>query len=495
MNNMTQTMDTNLRNRNQIPWDEEIWNRIDRAVHDECKRTKIATKFLPMYVPSSPNQLTIPSDTVVISSGISPDRESDRKLMIDEVATTPLIELVTEFKLTVQQAEREAELGTAVTLATRAANLLSQGQDIIIFQGQNAIAGKNPHPLFRDRKVIVKSGSGGLGLVNAPEADSSNPKIQIVNVPVLDPNETPPRWGENTFGAVSQSYSRLQSGDGLAQAHYGPYVCVLNFQPYADTYAPLATTLIIPADRIKPLVTEMGYDNDMPMNGSGMGVYQKDIHTMQMYGKYPQYYGTGTIPRFNGIFLSLGGNTMDLVIGMDAKTEYTNQDKDGNYCFRVYERFALRLKDPTSTIRLEFEGDSVIAPKESISADSEISITVGIQPIDASNQLQVHYRVNQGESVTLIAKPLQNDPFRRIQYFRAYFPAFRTGDRIEYAVICRCAGRQVPPPKLKQNTGFLSRSVIPIRSQFLAIPQNRNCHKHLISMFFLLPQKRYYLRF
>ncbi len=352
-------MDINLRNRNQIPWDEEIWNRIDRAVHDECKRTKIATKFLPIYVPPSPNQLTIPSDTVVLSSGISPDRQSDQKLMIDEAATTPIIELVTEFKLTVQQAEREAELGTAVTLATRSANLLAQGQDIVIFQGKNATVGKNQHPLFRDRKVIIKSGSAGLGLVNAPEAEGSNPKIQIVTVPVLSPDETQPRWGENTFGAVSESYSRLQSGEGLAQAHYGPYVCVLNFQPYADTYAPLPTTLIIPADRIKPLVTQMWSHNGMPTNEEAMSAHQRDMHT---YGKVPQYYGTGTIARFNGIFLSLGGNTMDLVVGMDAKTEYTNQDKDGNYCFRVYERFALRLKDPTSTIRLEFAGDSGCNP-------------------------------------------------------------------------------------------------------------------------------------
>ncbi|MGL5942560.1 MAG: hypothetical protein ACRC2S_19725 [Waterburya sp.] len=207
--------------------------------------------------------------------------------------------------------------------------------------------------------MIVKSGSGGLGLVNAPEAEGSNPTIQIVTVPVLNPNEKPPRWGENTFGAVSESYSRLQSGEGLAQAHYGPYVCVLNFQPYADTYAPLPTTLIIPADRIKPLVTQMWSNNGMPTNEETMSAHQKDMHT---YGKVPQYYGTGTIPRFNGIFLSLGGNTMDLVVGMDAKTEYTNQDKDGNYCFRVYERFALRLKDPTSTIRLEFADDSGCNP-------------------------------------------------------------------------------------------------------------------------------------
>ena len=364
---MAYTMDINQRNRNQIPWDEEIWNRIDRAVHDECKRTKIAAKFLPIHVPPSANQLTIPSDTVIVSN-----EKEDRKLSVDEVAITPLLELVVEFRLTVQQVEREAELGTAITLATRSANLISQGEDIAISQGQLAIApGENQHPLFRDRKVIVKSGSAGIGLLNAPNAEGSNPDIQVVNVPTINPGELPPRWGENSFGAVSDAYSRLQSGEGLAQAHYGPYVCVFNFQPYADSYAPLPTTLIIPADRIKPLVTSMYYDKGMHMQGEGMHQSEKDMHMygrdmnyMYYQGHYPQYYGTGTLPRLRGMFLSLGGNTMDLVVGMDAKTEYTNQDKDGNYCFRVYERFALRLKDSTSVIRLEFEpGKSISRPQ------------------------------------------------------------------------------------------------------------------------------------
>lgn len=359
-------MDMNQRNRNQIPWDEEIWNRIDRAVHDECKRTKIAAKFLPIHVPASPNQLTIPSDTVIVGN-----ENEDRKLSVDEVAITPLLELVVEFKLTVQQVEREAELGTAITLATRAANLISQGEDIAIFQGNSAVGtspGNSlvaPHPLFAQGIVDVKSGSAGRGLLNAPDAPGSNPDIQIIDVPTINPGETIPRWGENSFGAVSDAYSRLQSGEGLAQAHYGPYVCVFNFQPYADSYAPLSTTLIYPAYRICPLVSSMDYEDGMYGQGmhqgqKGMNMYGKELNYTYYQGHCKNYFGTGTLPRLRGIFLSLGGNTMDLVVGMDARTEYTNQDRDGNYCFRVYERFALRCKDSTAVARLEFAEGSVI---------------------------------------------------------------------------------------------------------------------------------------
>jgi hypothetical protein len=34
--------------RQLLPRSEEIWNHIDQAVHAECIRTKIASKFLPM---------------------------------------------------------------------------------------------------------------------------------------------------------------------------------------------------------------------------------------------------------------------------------------------------------------------------------------------------------------------------------------------------------------------------------------------------------------
>ena len=79
------------------------------------------------------------------------------------------------------------------------------------------------------------------------------------------------------------------------------------------------------------------------------------------------FYGTGTLPSklpgaatlpgpsFTGLLVSLGGNTMDLVVGLDATVTFMQQDTDGAYRFRVVERFALRLKDTTAVIRLEFQ--------------------------------------------------------------------------------------------------------------------------------------------
>ena len=348
--NMTLAMELNLR-RKELPWDDEIWTRIDRAVHDECTRTKIACKFLPLHGPVESGQLTVPSDTIEVGE--------NNRLQVPEARTEELLELVVEFVLTRQQVEREEELETAVTLATRAANLLSQAFDVVIFQGLNSInRGDNQHPLFRDRKVIARSGPAGPGLLDAPDfnlARERNP--QVVTVPALESPGPQQRWGENTFGAVSEAYARLQGGEGLAQAHYGPYALILNFVPYADTYAPLPTTLIMPADRIARLVTDgfygmksrkdMSYEKEMPSYGNNSSSHS--------YGGCTHFYGTGTLPPLRGVLVSLGGNTMDLVVGMDAKAEYVTQDAEGNFCFRVYERFALRLKDKTAVMRLEFD--------------------------------------------------------------------------------------------------------------------------------------------
>ena len=84
------------------------------------------------------------------------------------------------------------------------------------------------------------------------------------------------------------------------------------------------------------------------------------------------------------------------------------------------------------------------APGETVQDTTEVSITVGVQPISASNGVAIVYRINQGPIETVAARWLRNDPARKAQYFRAILPAFRAGDKVEYVATCRCGGRQIP---------------------------------------------------
>jgi uncharacterized linocin/CFP29 family protein len=331
--------------RAKIPWSKDVWDRIDQAVEMEVKRTRIGARFLPKR-PVPPKTTSVPTDAYSSSPAVA---GIPAFLTVDEGATTRLNEYFVEFVLTPQQVDQEEAdfktLGhsTAVTLATKAANTLAQAEDLIIFQGQNAITGST---LFTASLVALLNANQPLdtGLLNFPiggvlpgagPLTPAPPNISVVPVPllVLAPPDPGVIYGPNTFAAVAQAYSQLQ-GVG----HYGPYALVLETIPYADTYAPLPATLTLTADRIKPLVTA-------------------------------GFFGTGTLPPnpppapvpppaqatpYFGVLVSLGGNTMDLVVGLEPTVAFMQEDTNGNFRFRVLQRFALRVKDPTGIVILQF---------------------------------------------------------------------------------------------------------------------------------------------
>jgi uncharacterized linocin/CFP29 family protein len=276
-----------------LGWSSATWDALIQAVHQETRRTKIAQKILPLHGPL-PDAMNVPSDITVGAND----------LRITEGASTILTEVSVQFAMTKTQVQQEQEMSTALTLATRAANLIATGEDHIIFQGSIQNLPQDLRNLIRARNDNNVNGLVGVG----NQAEQVQP---IQNNPL--------RYGENTFRAVADGISYLQG-----QGHYGPYALILHTDMYADTHAPLQGTLIMPADRIRPLV-EKGF------------------------------YGTGALPERRGVLLSLGGNTMDLTVGIDATPEFMFVDNDGMYRFRAFERFALRLKNNRAVRRLEFQ--------------------------------------------------------------------------------------------------------------------------------------------
>ena len=222
----------------------------------------------------------------------------------------------------VEQAHRGHS--TAVTLATRAANLLMQAEDMIIFRGLSAFDTQ----FFTDN-IRFRGTPDNFGLLDIiPDgATSSLPELPAEQVIPVPNNGTDQVYGEETFKAVTRGYAILQNN-----GQYGPYALTLHTIPYADAHAPLINTLIMPADRIKPIMTAGFY-------GSGTLLANP----------------SGSEPLFTGSLVNVGGNTMDLVVGADATATYTQPDQDGNHRFRVVERIALREKDIGALIRLEFQ--------------------------------------------------------------------------------------------------------------------------------------------
>src|SRR5215467_2696025 len=103
---------------------------------------------------------------------------------------------------------------------------------------------------------------------------------------------------------------------------------------------------------------------------------------------------------------------------------------------------------------MRFEHDSVSlwygtadapAPGETVLAGSEVAITVGVSPTNASNWVGVSYRLNQAPEqmakIRLVASASQGTA----QYFETRLGPFEAGDTVEYRVSCTCAGRVFPP--------------------------------------------------
>src|SRR5262249_11927396 len=130
---------------------------------------------------------------------------------------------------------------TGVSLAMRAANWLAQAEDLILFNGENAVRNSQ---LFQDGGLVQKLDPSlqtnvGKGLLNINSSgDITLPENQIVFVrPKLDKDGkplTPLVYSENTLNAVAEAFSTLQ---GLG--HYEHYALALNTMPYADLHKAL----------------------------------------------------------------------------------------------------------------------------------------------------------------------------------------------------------------------------------------------------------------
>jgi len=259
------------------------------------------------------------------------------RLSIEEADELSIFEIWSEFSLTDPQLKDEAMLKTAMTLAVVAANKLSRAEDLLIFQGRDGLK----DPLFTNGTVCLRGTSlnqGQIRIANSLRFDGLLEKVpESHRIPVgatkAYPDPSINRYGENTFGAVALGYSKLQ------RSHYGRDALALPTNAFADTWAPLKTTLIMPADRIKGLVGERFYSTS----------------------SLPNDFDGGYIPR--GVLVALDGNTMDLVMTVPPTVEYlqksaestTGEKTGGTHLLRVFERFALRLKDPNSVVSLEFQ--------------------------------------------------------------------------------------------------------------------------------------------
>lgn len=361
----------------QVGWTDAQWNRVRQAITEEWRRVRVAGSVLPMYGPLPPSTQVVPSEVLNASGDV------------DDGATARLLELAATVELSRQQVS-EDELTDAILQFRRAATAVARAEDKVIFNGQqpataygtavalaSAVApGRFPpvtatqgDPLLdatpsstglatartqfdNDLQGVVGSLlTSGLTPTTAAGASlaallSSNPGALglVLNASrtVAGTTTGDRRRPSRAIPGVELSGHKLVSGivDAVAQlngAGYGaPFVAFLSRNPFVTAHEPSGSSMVLPADRIEPLI------------GRTL-IYAPALDEGLMPSAPADPYAG------RAVIISLAGDAVDLAVAVEATAEFTQVTSRGKYDFRVLERFALRIKDPNAIVRIEFQ--------------------------------------------------------------------------------------------------------------------------------------------
>jgi uncharacterized linocin/CFP29 family protein len=287
----------------QDPWTEAQWTRVQETVRDEAKKARVAASFMAVQGPLPNDEQTAPLQRLRRPSGAATAGEL---LQFEDHETRRLTTLAVNVGLRGAQVA-EADLDTALVAFRRAANLIARAEDYVVFRGQ---AGASPPAPAGLRPCDIRGGDAFLGLL--PTA------LIVAQETVAFPLET------GLVGAISRAVTRLE---GLG--HLGPFAVVLGHRLFDAAHSPLGT-LVLPADRIRPLI-------DGPLlRSSWLNRFAVSIQ----------------VP--SGIVVSLADNLLDLVVAQEISVRrlQVTVAPSPRHVYRVSERFTVRIKQRTALVAL-----------------------------------------------------------------------------------------------------------------------------------------------
>jgi uncharacterized linocin/CFP29 family protein len=325
------------------------------------QRVRVAGSFLPIYGPLPPSTQVVPSEV------IKPDDGS-----VDDRATAALIEIDLPVKLSRQQV-REEDLSSALLQFRRRATQLGQLEDWFIFNGtypsieplpaavpafaaedkrglpdyrpelahlnakdpdQRARISGIPTPIDAATRDLQLAGMrqrnpGSLGLIEGPRVQRAQPAWDKTN--------------EGLMEAIVRAINSLEDNGYVA-----PYVCVFGREPFQEAFNPIHDSTVLPRDRIEPLIgREL-------LHASGIDI---PPYKPEGYNNLNEVYNDLTRDAWQsrGVLLSMANEPIDLALAAEATLEFRQVDLGGKYVFSVFERFALRIKDPMAIVPLMFK--------------------------------------------------------------------------------------------------------------------------------------------
>ncbi|WP_298849961.1 encapsulin [uncultured Ruegeria sp.] len=282
-----------------LDWNEEQWSAVNKAVHDEALRARVAASFLPLYGPLPADTQSVPLnklDLVANSSG-SPEK----RLEVIDYDTLRLTTVSVNVYLKGAQVA-DPELAAAQIMFRRAAAVVARVEDDIIFNGQpgTGLAPKHASGAPASLPPIYTVSGGGKypGLVEAGEDPSASTAAKKKTC-----------TGTEVFEAVVAGINKLES-----HGYLGPYACVMGNGLFQAVTTPLPNSMVLPRDSILPFL-------DGPLLRSS------------------------TLPANKAVLVSLQGAPVEIVVPSDIAVKYLQTSAEGEHVFRVQQKFHLRIKE------------------------------------------------------------------------------------------------------------------------------------------------------
>ena len=132
-----------------------------------------------------------------------------------------------------------------------------------------------------------------------------------------------PRFGQPNYGPLIVAAVPKAIGFLELAGHMGPYHLLLAERAFVAALTPNAPALVLPKDRIEPLLAS-------PIRRSP------------------------ALDPDEGVLVSTGGDPTDRVVAVEPTLRFIETTAQDKYSFRVYGVLAIRRKEPEAVVRLLF---------------------------------------------------------------------------------------------------------------------------------------------
>jgi uncharacterized linocin/CFP29 family protein len=294
----------------EVNWSDAQWQKVNDCVTAAFGKASVAGAFLPCYGPLPASVETVRDEELKFEQAKRPT------VTVADDKTLKLFNLRVKVELSSEQVADES-LSSALLAFQRAANVLAQVEDDIVFNGyedgrENAKRAVSGVPDLQNSKVVATGPASLTGLVNEGTGEQivqSAAQMQTAPPKKESDIERLKRIGQNLVAQVADAMVSLES-----DYHPGPFACILGSDLFTAAHTP-TEGLVLPADRIRDILS----------------------------GRLLR---SGRMGKEHGVVVSLATSSIDIVVATPPKVQLLNINEDAKYVFRVYEKFILRIKDP-----------------------------------------------------------------------------------------------------------------------------------------------------